>query len=184
MGLDNVKNEIVEQAQAEADRVVADARSQASEILAKTREEIKQYKEQTTQRTSQLLDSMERKTLGAARFEAQRREMNLRTQLVQDLKTQVRDHILSLNKTEKQKFLTMLLVKARKEIDVATVYVNKQDEGLMKGSVKVVAKDIAGGLIAETADGKVSVNYSIEELLSHLMETKGGELNEVLFSND
>ena len=117
-----------------------------------------------------------------------------------DIQAKVRDHVLGLNKTERQKFLAALLAKARTEIDVATVYVNGQDESLLKDasrgiskdaskdaskeSLKVVPKDIDGGLIAETADGKISVNYSVEELISNLMEKKAGDVNEVLFGNE
>ncbi len=191
MGIDNVKNEIVGQAQQEAERTLAQARTGVASILDKTRQEIEEYRTQSLQRTHQLLETMERKSLATARAEAQRREMNVRTQLVNEVRAAVRDHFLSLGKTEKQKFLSTLLSRARKEIEVGTVYVHKQDEAFVKGQShtgghtgKIVVKDIAGGLIAETADATISVNYSIEELIDTAMNLHAHEIREVLFDND
>ena len=55
---------------------------------------------------------------------------------------------------------------------------------LLKENVKVRETTISGGLIAESEEGQVRVNLSVEELLQTLQEEKTMELSEVLFGQE
>ncbi|MDO8642731.1 MAG: hypothetical protein Q7R76_04045, partial [Candidatus Woesearchaeota archaeon] len=51
----------------------------------------------------------------------------------------------------------------------------------LAGKLAIKEKSIEGGLIAETADGTVSVNYTYEHFLAEIQEKNLQELNTILF---
>ena len=182
MGLNEVKQELLEQAEKQAKEIVSNAKSQAEEIKSKANAEIKEYEKQAESRSKLVIETITKKMLASAKLDSQRLLMNTRKELVENVMNGVVKNIASLKKTEKKKFLQDLLNAAKKEIKVDTVFVNKNDISLLSDNkIKVMTSNIEGGLIAETKEKDVSVNLSVEELV----ETAKSELlinvSEVLF---
>ena len=183
MGLEEVKQEIIVQAELEASKIVKEAQEQSGVILEKAQEQVKEYQGEAKVHLEELQGAMERKMLAAARFDAQRKVLHSKKESIQRVSDLVREEILGMKSTEKKKFLASLLKKANAEIDVDTVYVNKGDLKLLPGKVKVKTMDISGGLVAENKDGSISINLSVEQILETAREKVLVELSGVLFRN-
>ena len=188
MGLENVKQEILDQAQEKAEQLLEQAGKDAREIKTKASAEIAEYVEQAKLSYEKLVEAMEKKALAQARFDAQRLMMNAKKEVVEDLLREVRKTITSLNRADKQKFLKQLLETAEEEVDVEKVFVAKEDIGLLSGvhsgirsGVKVEAKEISSGLIAQNKDGTISVDLSVDELLESAKNEMLVEISGVLF---
>ena len=157
MGLAQVKEEIVAQAKDRAAEVVKGAEEEAKTIEHKADDEIGVYEQQARQRAEQLHNSIERKLLAAARFDAQRLIMNVKKAAINDVMESVKLKFSELGKQERERFLQNLLRQAKKEIDVETVFVNTKDKAFMKAHVEHIKdEDISGGLIAQNKDGTVA----------------------------
>ena len=184
MALTDVKKEIVTEAKTQAGEIAASARAEAAEILKRARAEVAQYKKEAQQHTASLIESMERKQLAAATFDAQRNILNTKKAGISAVLEDVQQKVASLSSEEKANFFRTLLKKAQAEIDVAKISVNKNDRSAVEGSFEVAEADIVSGLIAENADGTISVNVSVEELVESVRAEKLVEISEVLFGNE
>ncbi|MBI2112936.1 hypothetical protein HYT52_05340 [Candidatus Woesearchaeota archaeon] len=184
MGLENVKQEILDQAQEKAEQLLEQAGKDAREIKSKASAEIAEYLEQAKLSYEKLVEAMEKKALAQARFDAQRLMMNAKKESVEEVLREVHKAIIHLNKTDKQKFLKQLLATAEEEVDVEKVFAAKEDMSLLSGvhsGVKVEAKDIYGGLIAQNKDGTISIDLSVDELLESAKNEMLVEISGVLF---
>ena len=81
---------------------------------------------------------------------------------------------------QREECMNKLLDKAKKDIEVAKVYCNKNDAKLVKG-FKAEPSDIIGGLIAENADGTVRVDYSFGTMLQNIKENELQKISRILF---
>lgn len=181
MGLTDVTNEIKVQAEQQAQEIVAQAEAQASEITAKADAEVAEYADNAKKHSEQLRELTERKILAAARVDAQRLVLNTKKEAIDSVMDNVKEHFASLKQAERGTFLRNLLKKAKQEITVDTVFVQKKDKAVLKG-VKAKEAEIAGGLVAQSKDGNVSVNLSVEELLQSVRQDVLVDVSEVLFT--
>ena len=182
MGLENVKKEIIREAEKKAKEINAEYAGKIDSLTAKSTEEISEYRANAEQHANQLIHTTERKMLAAARFDAQRNVLDAKKVALDSVLDSVTDHFVNMKSAEKKKFLQKLLKSAKDEIDVKVVHLNKHDVKLLTG-VTTKPADIAGGLIAESKDGSVSINLSVEELVAAAREKLLVELSEVLFGN-
>lgn len=180
MGMEEVKSDILSQAEIEAKKILEAAESEAKDIKNSAREEVQQYKIDAESHSSVLFERTRRKMLAAAQFDAQRKILNTKQEAIDNVLKSVRNSIVTMKDSERKKFLSMLLLSAKKEITVAKVYANKKDLKAFSG-VTVTSTDIDAGLIAENKDGSISVDLSIDTLLEHARNEHLIELSEALF---
>ncbi len=184
MGLKNVQEEIVAEAANKAEALLAQARKDAKGIIDQAKKEVADYHKDAERHASEMQEAMERKMVAAAKFDTQRLVMNVKEEVMSEVMARARDTFINLKDAERKDFLNSLLSKARKEIDVASIGVNKKDISLVSGtmaSIQVNALPIAGGLIAQNKEGTVSVNLSVEELLASAHGEMLVEISGVLF---
>ncbi|MBS3116411.1 hypothetical protein J4421_02320 [Candidatus Woesearchaeota archaeon] len=184
MTLENVKKELLQEAKKEAQRLKQDAEKEVDLINKKVKEEITACRKEAQHHAEELLKENKRKTMAAAQFDALRLRSAAKKEIIGRLIEKTRKKLLSLSEKERREWLQKLLEKAKKEIAVATIYLAPQDLNLLKENVKVRETTISGGLIAESEEGQVRVNLSVEELLQTLQEEKTMELSEVLFGQE
>jgi len=181
MGLEIIEQDLRVEAESRAAQLRHQAGKQAEEILSRVKEDVRQYQKERQQHTTEMLELQERKILAAAEFEAQRQIQQKRTVLFDQLLQQVRKKIVSLDEMKRKVFLSKLLERASRELEVATVFVNQRDLRLIGGNTTVKTTEIEGGLLAETKDGRISVNLSVEELLDMLRTEYIVEIGKGLF---
>jgi len=181
MALENVKQGILEEAHKAAKQIVAAAQKEAQQITQRQEDELEQFKQEQDKSTRHLVRVLEQNILASARFEAQQQLMSAKEDSLNQVVAEARKSLLSMDKAKRSKWLTALLKRAKTEITVAAVYVNKKDKDLLTGTT-VKITEIEAGLIAETKDGSISVNLSADELLDTAKRNSLIEISEVLFS--
>jgi vacuolar-type H+-ATPase subunit E/Vma4 len=180
MGLEEVKNEIVQQAEVEAAKIKSTAEAEAEEIKKNAREEVNQYKNDAEKHTSILFERTEKKMVAAAQFDVQRKILRAKQDAIDMVLNSVRESIVSMKTPARKKFLSRLLADAKGEISVAKVFVNKKDAKLISG-VTTKPIEIDAGLVAENKDDTISVDLTIDTLLEQIRAEHLVELSEVLF---
>lgn len=183
MGLQEVKAEIAAEADLQAEQIIRLAQEQAEVVRTKAKDEIRDYQKEAKLHIQSLFRGLEQKLLAAARFEAQRLLLNTKKKLVEDVMNEVKTTLTSLNKTERARFLQDLLSRAKSEIEVDTLLMNKADDSLIKNKVRIKESNISGGLIAQNKSGTIQVNLSIEELLEQVRVQTFVALSQTLFDD-
>jgi V/A-type H+-transporting ATPase subunit E len=164
MGLDAVITEIKEKARAEADAIIQEADAKKTEILTAAQTQVQLIKtdaEENAQKT--LMDEVQAKTL---------------------------EQICALPESFHKQAIASLLKKAQLEIQNGTVTCAARDaEALRKvlsdsEFAKFTAGDpteIDGGIIVESADGMLQVDYSYHTFLNQVWESGLKDASDILF---
>ena len=184
MGIEEVTNKIKEEAKKQADHLLSLADAEAKRIEKETLHEIEDYEKKLRENAEQKIARERRKALAAAEFEGKRAVLDRKTEIVDAVMAEATKEIQKMHAGERKAVLQKLLKDAGKEFPIARVHVNAKDKALVKELLKgvdVVERNILGGVIAESKDGKVRVDLSFETLLEQLRQEHLGELSRVLF---
>ncbi len=180
MGLEDVKKDILHQAEEQAASVVRAAREEAASILHHAKEESRQELKRAQERTATILATLERTAVSSLHAEVQRILAQASQDATNSVLAEAREGLVALPEGKRKEFLARLLKKIGEEIPIATIYANARDIPLLPSTLKAVPGTMMAGLRAENKDGTISVNCSVEELLSIFQAQKGAELSRML----
>lgn len=185
MGLEEVKKEVLVNAQSKAKALLDEARSEAKKAESEALEAVKKKEKLGEQETNSYINGVRKKELSSAQLEAKNAMLNTKKQLIDSVFEAVIGRLDKLESGKNRSMLEKLLRKAQDEINVASVYVNKKHIKLMEGKVPSVQEAvILGGLIAENKDRTVRVDYSFDSLLNEVKEKSLGEIGGILFGKN
>ncbi len=181
MGLEKVKERVLEEARQKAKKAIETANAEAREILKSSSKQIQQRESELMAQLQAEVDAINRREAATAKLESKKLELTLRKELVESVFSQAKETLSKLPEPERASYVRKLLKKANSELKAAVIYCNKKDAKSITG-FKVVEADIAGGIIAESADGSLRVDYSYEALLEQLKDSLMPELDKLLFT--
>ncbi|MBI4153234.1 hypothetical protein HY497_01810 [Candidatus Woesearchaeota archaeon] len=182
MGLQEVKKKIVEEAERQAKLLTDSADAEIQKIDGSVKKEMVEYEKELKRNAEGMLKTAERKEHAAAEFEGKRMLLDAKKAAIDKVVQEARKRLQKLSLAERKKLLEQLMKKAEKEIGVKKVYVNAKDMPTVKRKgIDAVQKDILGGLVAETGDGKISIDLSFDTLLEQLQQDHLREISEALF---
>ncbi|HLC74873.1 MAG TPA: V-type ATP synthase subunit E family protein [Candidatus Nanoarchaeia archaeon] len=183
MGIAEVKKQIVEEAQQQAKLVLSDAHAEVKRIEHQTAQQLKDYEKQLKDNAERMIAAAKRKEIAAAEFEGKRMLLDSKKEMIEKAVANVEKHLSELPQAERKKMLVQLLKCAARELDVKTVYLNKDDVSLVtEKGIDVRADPIEGGMLAENSDGTISIDLSFKTLLEQAKQEHLQQLSEVLFS--
>ena len=166
MGLNEVKHEIIQNARKEADAILAGARLEAQAIDRKAQAEISDYRNAVEQDTQKLLAAIERREIAGAEFDLKKALLGKKTEMIGAVLERSKKKMQGMSIRKKEEIIRKLVAKAGKEIEVKVVYASKADRAIVSAIKGMIFReaDISGGIIAETADGRMRIDCSYGEL--------------------
>ena len=191
MGLDAVITEIKEKARAEAAAIMQEAEAKKTEILADAQteaESIKTAAEENAQRTASHIRTQEE---AAGHLAVKREILNAQKKLMDEVQTKTLEQICNLPESFHKQAIASLLKKAQSEIPSGTVSCAARDASALKdvlsesGFSSFTAgkpANIDGGIIVESADGMLQVDYSYRTFLNEVWESGLKDASDALFS--
>ncbi len=180
MGLDEVKEEIIGEAKRKADEILAQARAEADRIFDETKRKIADQEEEAKARTDALITTLERREIAAAEFDARKMMLDAKKSLIDEAMGRARERIAKWDDKKRAGVVKKLAAKAKQEIDLAVVAANPKDKKHVKG-LGFESVDILAGIIGRTKDGRVSVDYSADEMLQSIRDEKLADMGRILF---
>ncbi|NQV08803.1 hypothetical protein HQ529_03050 [Candidatus Woesearchaeota archaeon] len=180
MGLKKVKEEILRKAEAEASLIIREGEKEVDEVMAETQKQISDEKKNSELRIKNLLENIEKKERASTQFEVKKRMFQKKKEFMDKIFEKTENKLTNLNDKERGDFLKKLLGKAKKEIDVKRIYTKKSDKRFFKGA-ETEEMEMKGGLIAETADRSVRIDYRFETMLEDIKEKNLPEIAKILF---
>ena len=181
MGLETVKEEILNSARDKSNSMIADARREANRITMETEKRIEEMKEKSEAQNKKAMDVIKRQELASAELENKKILLDTKKQIIESVFADAKKRLETLDDKKKELYIKKLLEKSKKEIEVAYVYCNKKDAKFLKG-INVETAEIIGGLITENKEKTVRVDYSFETLLESIKESELQNINKVLFA--
>ena len=180
MGIEEVKTEILAKARKDSERLLAEAEEEAAKIRKQFQQQLQDYRKQREAEKQKSLDMIKRMNEAQLQTELKMRSMDERKKWIENSFHEARKKIMALPEKQRKEHILKLLARAAKEIDIGTVYCASKDRKAVSGyAAKEV--DILGGIIAETKDQNVRVDYSYDTLLEQVRENKLSELSKALF---
>ena len=191
MGLEAVVEEIRGKGQSEADVIKNSTQSEVKKILESARDRIavihKSAEDEMERQTAHLVSQ----DISAAHLVAKREILNTQKSLLDEVYGMTLTKILALPESFHKEALRTLLLKAKQEIPEGTVHCNEDQTGILKSLVsedKVLegykvgdATAIEGGVIIESDDGYLKIDYTYRTFLNAVWETGLKDASDILF---
>ncbi|MFH0836160.1 MAG: V-type ATP synthase subunit E family protein [Candidatus Micrarchaeota archaeon] len=168
MGIDDLKKEIVEDADSQAKKMLEEARAQARQITADAKQNAKKIVSDGKEKS--LKEAVEKNIeISSARLQGRKLMSEAKDAVVRKVFEDLRIELAAFAKSkEYPAVLAKLAKQAVAELgEEAVLHVRKQDAALLKGAGKVSSDylDCIGGLIAETPDKRIRVDCTFEALI-------------------
>tara|TARA_Y100000310_G_scaffold117117_1_gene115822 strand:+ start:616 stop:1170 length:555 start_codon:yes stop_codon:yes gene_type:complete len=182
MALEDVKQQLLKEAEARATKIVAEADSSVDAAKKQVDVDVETYKKELVSQNESMLKAHKQKELAQAEFDGKKALLDAKKEVMGEVIGAAKDSLEKLAPPKRKALNEALLKEASKEIAVKQVVLAKKDlRTITKAGIGKISGDISGGLIAETSDGKILVDLSVETMLEQIKEEKLQELSEVLF---
>lgn len=191
MGLDAVVAEIREKGRSEADAIKQEADSKKVEILSAAQQKTEAIKatarEEADKSTSHIITQEE----AAGHLIVKRQILNTQKELMDDVYRNALDTISGMPASFHKGAMSSLLRKAESDIPKGTVSCCARDENTLKEVLKgsefsaysfgsVIGID--GGIIVESTDGQLQVDFSYRTFMSQVWESGLKDASDILFA--
>lgn len=180
MGLEDVKNEITEEAAAEAKTIVDEAEARKQELLDEAEQDAEQIVEQAEQDAEQEAASLRRKKLSAARMDAKKKRLAAREELLEAVYDQFRERVNDLGEEKTRELIENALERLSDDVEIGTVYTREAYKDLAREYGEFEEKDVHG-VIVETADGSRQFNLRFDTVAEQVINDNQKAVSEVLF---
>jgi V/A-type H+/Na+-transporting ATPase subunit E len=182
MGLQHVKEEIIEHAQNEAKEIIVQAKSEAKKTLDEAHGVAESFEEETKIHFDNEFAMLEQKYHARMKMQAKKISFQARKKVLADLFVDMRKKLVGLSKEKRTKILGTLYDRAKKQCSEGRIYCARQDVPIVKKYTKnVVVDDMFGGLILESKDKTIRIDYSFDSILAVVEEEKLQDVATILF---
>jgi len=184
MALDNVVGEILASASKEAEKLVQDAEKEKASILQQADETIATKKKAQAKELELALVRLKQQEISSAELEAKRIVLNAKKDALDEAFRETLKELNSMPSSEKAKVYGKIIVKGKAVINNPKVYCPKGDAALLGAAVGVraiVEKDMEPGLILESEDGTISLDYRFKTVLEGVWDKELKSVSNILF---
>ena len=180
MGLNKVATEIRQNAEKEAQRVVGEGKSEGQKILDEARKRVKEQEAAMRKEIEAELRQIDVKIQTLMKKQTREFEMNAKKELVEKVYQEFLDHLRNMKGGERERIFKQMARQTKDQINnPKTVYARKEDASLAKKlfrGMHVITKDMDGGFVLESGDGKEAMDFRFETFIELL---KGRTLKSV-----
>jgi V/A-type H+/Na+-transporting ATPase subunit E len=184
MALDNVVGQILESANKEADTLIHEAEKERTSILKQADEQVATKQKVEQKDLEQTLVRMRQQELSSAELEAKRVTLNAKKQVLDNTFQSTLKELGSLGPEDKARIYQRILVKGVATIPNAKVYCPKGDSKYVTGTAGIKSieeRDMEPGLVLESVDGTVSLDYRFKTILEGVWEKELKNVSNILF---
>lgn len=179
MALEELKQDILQQAKLEAKRLEEETLHELSEKDKHISDEVTRIADSHDKELQRELALAKRTKSAQTTAVAEQMVLDKKAEIIDAAFAEAKKKLKNKNKT----LLAKLFKQAQKDITVHTVYCAKKDVSHFSGASATVkaTPTIEGGFIAENKDGSISVDYTYDTLLARVKDRNLHNVTEVLF---
>ena len=192
MGLEAVVNEIREKGRKEVEAIRAETRIEVEETLKDAQTRAAGIKTSAQEEADRAATHITNQEASAANLVVKRQVLNAQKTLLDQVHSASLTAIGDLPAEFQEKALTALLKRAVKEIKKGVVHANERDTPvveeilsqlkMLSGYTMGTPVDIPGGIIVESNDGELQIDYSYRTFLDEIWESGLKDASDILFT--
>lgn len=193
MSLDNVVEDIRDEARARAEEIKEAGEERADEIRSEAETEAEALVEERKESVENQIEREREQALSSAKLEAKQARLGARRDVLQRVRAQVEDELANLEGERREELTRSLLDAASVEFeDVGDVHVycRADDADLLEdiltdydGYEVAGERDCLGGVVVEATDSRVRVNNTFDSVLDTVWEDNLKEVSARLFDD-
>lgn len=184
MSLNKVVKDILRRGEEKKREIIKLGEKERDEQVRLAEKRIAEDRTKAEKRTEALITQMEQQELSSAEIESKKTLLAAQRQVMEDLEEQALSELAALPQDKRKKMYAKLVAKAKKELGECYVYSNKADKALLQlpaGMGNGGVLDCAGGLVFESKDRSVRLDYRFESMLEEVWNKKMREIYSRLF---
>ena len=191
MGLESVVNEIREKGQKEAAGTRQATAAEVETILKAAQQRAEQLKMAANEEVERQVSHIQSQEVSAANLVVKRDLLNAQKSLLDQVYKSTLTSVSALPESFHKETMIKLLKKVKKEIPEGIVHSNQRDLNVLK---EILSKDpefstyspgdpvnIEGGIIMESKDGQLQIDYSYRNFLDIVWEASLKDASDILF---
>jgi V/A-type H+-transporting ATPase subunit E len=183
MGLDDVAEEILSAGRAAAGAVVREAEAEAARITAEAGERARSVVAEKLQQAERRARQMRVQELASSELEGKRARLVMERELLEAAAAQAREAIAALPRDQDERLLGRIL--AANPVSGYRVHSAQKNEAFLRAMPSVdYAGNVncLGGILFESRDGTVRMDFTYDTMLRDLVERNMKEIARILFS--
>lgn len=182
MGLENVVNDILEQARTEVAAIDAAAESEVEDIINAAKAESQKIFETKEAEVDAQIERMHMQEISSTNLEIKRAALNAKKRVLDTVYQSVRKSIISMPVEKKRDLIKAILDKNANK--GARVYSNSKDAVIVKQLTDLTYMDeidCIGGLVIENDDGSVRLDFTFDRILDDVSDQTLKQISDIIF---
>jgi len=176
MGLKDVKDEILEEAEEKAENIKEEGRQEKDEIIAAAEEKAEKIEEETEQEIENRKEAMEKKAISNANMTAKKKRLEAKEDAISKVFEEFHEGIENISDDEKEKFLQNAVDSA--DFEVGKVLGSSEFSSLTDKEFEEIEDE---GVIVVSENGERRRNFTFSKILEDFREDYRKEVAERLF---
>lgn len=184
MALDKVVGDIMESARKDADQIIQAAEKERETLFAEARKRAESAQKEKNKQLEDALKRLRQQEVSSAELEAKRIVLNAKKETLDIILRDTLQKLSRLSDADKSRIYNRILSKAVKVIPDPKVYCPKGDAKLLAGVAglkSVEETDMEPGLILESGDGMVRLDYRFRTILDGIWEKELKNVSNLIF---
>ncbi|MFA1612116.1 V-type ATP synthase subunit E [Halobellus rubicundus] len=191
MSLDNVVEDIRDEARARAEDIREQGERRAEEIVETAETDAEELLEARKEEVERQIEQEREQALSSAKLEAKQERLEARRDVLEDVRSQVEDELVALSGEKRETLTRALLEDAVAEFEgeeSVSVYGRADDADLLEDLVAdydgfeyAGEYDCLGGVVVEGTGSRVRVNNTFDSVLEDVWEDNLKDVSEKLF---
>jgi V/A-type H+-transporting ATPase subunit E len=191
MGLEAVLEEIRERGREEVERIRRESQEETTRVLMAAQERAAKIKQAANEEMERQAAYIMGQEVSAANLQVKRELLNTQKELLDQVYQRAKEAIAGLPESFHREAIESLLEEAKTQVPGGVVHVNPRDRRLLE---EILAKnpafrdfsvgsdaDIDGGVIVESRDGSLQLDYSYRTFLDMVWESGLKDASDLLF---
>jgi V/A-type H+-transporting ATPase subunit E len=184
MSLEKVVEDILRRGEERKREIIRQGEKERDETISQADSQIADNRKRAEQRSATLVAQMEQQEISSAELESKKALLAAQRQVMEELKAQVLAEMANYPADNRRAMYSKLMNRAKNELGECYVYSNSADSALVKppsGIMMGGVIDCRGGLVFETKDRTVRLDYRFESMLEDVWNSKIQEIYANLF---
>ncbi|MFB6207933.1 MAG: V-type ATP synthase subunit E [Candidatus Nanohaloarchaea archaeon] len=176
MGLEDVKTDILNDAEQKAESIVQEAKDEKEEIIEEARTEAEKIRENAREEVEKRKEEMEREALSNARMEARNQKLEAQQEVLEEVFSDFREELSELSDSEKKQFVESCLDRAGFEIGKVM-----GGPGFEEHVSEEFEEIDSEGIIVVSEDGSRRKNFTFDKIVDNYRDRYRKEVAGELF---
>jgi V/A-type H+-transporting ATPase subunit E len=184
MSLNKVVEDILRRGEAKKQETIRLGEQERDQQVLQADKRIQEDRTKAEKKIEASIALMEQQEISSVELESKKMLLAAQRQAMEELREQVLSELASYPSEKRKKLYAKLVARARKELGNCGVYSNKEDKALLQlpSSMSVEGEiECVGGLVFESKDKSVRLDYRFESLLDDVWNRNMQEIFARLF---